>query len=55
MEKFHFSPENLTRTAKLSVPIDSAGKNKSKYVVDMWENFFGKAVKQSSLYSEKRR
>ena len=32
-EKFHFTPENRARTAKLSVPIDSAGKNTSKYVL----------------------
>ena len=48
-EKFHFTPENRARTAQLSVPIDSAGK---KYIeictLDMWENFFGEAVRHSS-------
>ena len=41
------------RTAKLSVPIDSAGKNKSEYVLwDMWENFFGEAVRHLSKLLE---
>ena len=31
-EKVHFTPENRARIAKLSVPIDSAVKNTSKYV-----------------------
>ena len=47
-EKFHFTPENRARTAKLSVPIDSAGKNTSKYV--LWicgKNFFGETVRHS--------
>ena len=47
--EFHFSSENRARgEAKLSIiPTDSAGKNTSKYV-DMWENFFGEAVRHSS-------
>ena len=31
--KFHFSPENRARAAKLSVPINSAEKNTSKCVL----------------------
>ena len=42
-EKFNFTPENRARTAKLSVPIDSAVKNTSKYVLWMCGKiFFGK-------------
>ena len=49
-EKFRFKPKNRARTAKLSVPIGSSGKNRSKYLctLDMWENFFGTAVRHVS-------
>ena len=44
-EKFHFTPENRARTAKRSVPIDSAGKNNIEIcTLVMWEIFFGEAV-----------
>ena len=32
-KKFHFTSENRARTAKLRVPIDSAGKNILEYVL----------------------
>ena len=32
-EKVHFTPKNRARIAKVSVPIDSAVKNTSKYVL----------------------
>ena len=32
-EKFHFTPKNRAQTAKLSIPVDSAGKNTSRNVL----------------------
>lgn len=48
-EKVHFTDENRARTAKLSVP----SIPREKYIaimctLDMWENFFGEAVRHSS-------
>ena len=48
-ENFHLTPENRAWTAKLRVPLDSAGKNTSNYV--LWISgkiFFGEAVRHSS-------
>ena len=39
-EKFHFSPEKRARTARLSVPIDSAVEKTFKYDVWICEKFF---------------
>ena len=49
-EKFHLTPENRARTAKLNVPITNRFQ-REKYIeictLDMWENFFGVAVRCS--------
>ena len=48
-EKFHFSPKKRARTAKLRVPIDSVGKNTSKYVLWVCGKIsFGEAIRHSS-------